>query len=62
MTFDEWKKENWMYIDVEENAQVIWDAAQIAEREACAALAVDTAAGRDAEAISDAILKRANVI
>jgi aspartate aminotransferase-like enzyme len=33
-----------------------------AERDACAALAEDTAAGRDAEAIAEAIRKRSNAL
>ena len=36
----------------------IWESAQKAEREACAALCSETAAGRDAEAIEEAILAR----
>lgn len=36
MTFYEWEKENWFLIDVKENAKAIWDAATLAEREACA--------------------------
>ncbi|MFA6904317.1 MAG: hypothetical protein WC236_14680 [Gallionellaceae bacterium] len=35
MTFDEWQKDNWMHIDVKENARTIWDAAQAEERAAC---------------------------
>ena len=27
MTYNEWAKENWMYIDFKENAPVIWNAA-----------------------------------
>lgn len=41
----------------EEMLSAIFDAV-LAEREACAALAEEIAAGRDAEAIADAILGR----
>ena len=36
----------------------VWHEAQKAEREACAALCSETAAGRDADAIEAAILAR----
>lgn len=36
MTFDEWANNNWHFVDVRENARAIWEAATLAEREACA--------------------------
>jgi hypothetical protein len=72
MTFNEWEKDNWMYVDVKDNARVIWDAAQLSERDACAKACEEVAEsyrgsryGKAAECIGDncveSIRMRSNV-
>ena len=63
MTFDQWWKHifgdkkipDWIHETVVRHA---YEAAVLAEREACAALCSAVAAGRDAEAIEEAIKAR----
>jgi len=64
MEFDKWlvnKMPRRRYgSGIESALRMAWEAGAKNEREACAAMAEDTAAGRDAEAIAEAIRKRSS--
>ena len=64
MGFDEWEKaQGWPSgFEVIGRARMsqVWEAAKQEEREACTALAEDTASGKDADAIAEAIRMRSN--
>lgn len=60
MTFDEWYKDNWMYVDHLENAKVIWNAALSVSREAAAVVPLKEITTLLDEAMSRAVANGAD--